>query len=211
MKYDIHTHNIKAGKNSIFANSTKFDNQKAFSVGIHPWELNEAQIDQIDIFAHVKDEFCLAIGEIGLDRIKGPNLTVQTDRFCQQIALSEEHKLPVIIPCVRAFEELIQLKRILKPAQPWIVHGFEKTAYLNKLLETGFYISIGHRVLTNEKLQSILPKIPFERLFLETDESSINIDVIYDQVAQLLYLPLHQLEKQIEINIKRVFPKWKIG
>ena len=211
MKYDIHTHNIKAGKNSIFANSTKFDDRQPFSIGVHPWELNEVQTDQIDIFSHVKDHFCLAIGEIGLDRIKGPSLTLQTDRFCQQIALSEEHKLPVIIHCVRAFEELIQLKRMLKPAQPWIVHGFEKTAYLNKLLENGFYISVGHRVLTNEKLQGILHEIPLERLFLETDESSITIEVIYDHVAQLIHLPVNQLEKQIETNIKRVFPKWKIG
>lgn len=211
MKYDIHTHNKQAGKNSIFANSTKFDVRQPFSIGIHPWELNEIQIDHIDIFSHLKDDYCVAIGEIGLDRIKGPSLIVQTERFSEQIALSEANNLPVIVHCVRAYDELIQLKRLLEPAQPWIVHGFEKTAYLNKLLENGFHISIGHRVLTNEKLQAILPEIPLERLFLETDESSITIEVIYDYVAQLIHLPVNELEKQIEINIKRVFPKWKIG
>ncbi len=211
MKYDIHTHNKHAGKNSIFANSTKFDDRQPFSVGIHPWEENESLFEDVDWFNLLTAENCVAVGEIGLDRMKGPDLNLQKTLYIKQIELSEHYNMPVIIHCVRALEELIQLKRLVQPTQPWIVHGFGKTAYLGRLLENGFYISVGHRVLTNEKLQGILHKIPLERLFLETDDSGINIEEIYEKVAQLIHLPVNQLEKQIETNIKRVFPKWKIG
>jgi TatD DNase family protein len=211
MQFDIHTHHPIKSLLSIYNGIHPDVHDFPFSFGVHPWKADELVPDSLAWQTILNHPNCVALGEIGLDALKGPELSVQMDTFIHQIEFSENYRLPVIIHCVRAFEELIQLKRLLEPAQPWIVHGFEKTSYLFRLLETGFYISVGHRVLSNEKLQSILPQIPLERLFLETDESNIKIDVIYDHVAQLLHLPVHQLEKQIEENIKRTFPKWKIG
>jgi TatD DNase family protein len=211
MKYDIHTHNLSAGKHCIFSHSTLKKANSPFSVGIHPWDSAESDFSAVNWTYLLSAKYCVAIGEIGLDRMKGPNLPTQINGFKKQLLLSEQFELPVIIHCVRAFDELILLKRALKPTQPWIVHGFEKIAFTKKLLDEGFFLSIGHRVLTNEKLQVILHEIPLERLFLETDDSGINIEEIYEKVAQLIHLPLNQLEKEIESNIKRVFPKWKIG
>ena len=54
---------------------------------------------------------CIALGEIGLDKLKGPSMEVQLAVFKEQIALSEKLELPVIIHCVRAWNELVLVKK----------------------------------------------------------------------------------------------------
>jgi TatD DNase family protein len=138
-------------------------------------------------------------------------MEIQLAVFKEQIALSEKLELPVIIHCVRAWNELKQVKIELKPKQIWIFHGFIKTRILNEVLENGFHISIGTAVLTNKKVQDILPAIPNNRLFLETDHSNCLISTVYQKVSELKKLPLQELEEILENNFKRVFTRWKIG
>ena len=48
---------------------------------------------------------------------------------------------PVVIHCVKAYNELILLKKKLKPKVPWVVHGFNQNEQiLNALLKNDFFI-----------------------------------------------------------------------
>jgi TatD DNase family protein len=211
MQFNIHTH-VSSGQAIEIVNST--GNQvefQLFSVGIHPWDSENSRLKLGRLSETLNSKRCIALGEIGLDKLKGPSMEIQLAVFKEQIALSEKLELPVIIHCVRAWNELKQVKKELNPKQIWIFHGFTKTRLYKEVLENGFYISIGTAVFTDEKVQEILLAIPNDRLFLETDNSNSLISAVYQKVSELKKLPLHELEQILENNFKRVFTRWKIG
>jgi TatD DNase family protein len=211
MQYDIHTHHAINSLLSIYNGIHPDVHDFPFSFGIHPWKADELIPDSLAWQTILNHPNCIAMGEIGLDALKGPELSVQVDTFIHQIEYSDNYRLPVIIHCVRSFDQLIRLRKELRPTQPWVIHGFEKPGLIDTLISNGFYLSIGHRILKNRKLQDSLHSIPIERLFLETDESLLSIGEIYEGVAHILQISVERLEGHIEENIKRTFPKWKIG
>lgn len=211
MQFNIHTH-VSTREAIEIVNTT--GNQAefpTFSLGIHPWDSEKSTLKIVELSGKLNTTGCIALGEIGLDKLKGPSMEIQLAVFKEQIALSEKLELPVIIHCVRAWNELVLVKKALNPKQIWIFHGFTKTTLLKNVLENGLYISIGSAVLTHKKVQDILSEIPNERLFLETDHSSCLISAVYQKVSELKKLPLQELEEILENNFKRVFTKWKIG
>lgn len=179
-----------------------------FSYGIAPFEVNQYLFDET-ICTHKN---CFAIGEIGLDKTIQTDINKQIKDFKSQLIHAEKLNLPVIIHCIKAYNELIEIKRSLKPKQPWIIHGFRKTNLTTILINEGFYLSIGTAILHDKKLQSTLKSIPNDRLFLETDNDfKHNIAEVYQQVASLKEISLLDLKNVISNNFKTVFKKWEIG
>ncbi len=211
MFFDVHTHSANKSSNCLFNLPYNHRYDGFFSAGIHPWlaEEIEHQIEWLNCVSASKN--CLAIGETGLDKLKGPNLKTQQMTFIAQIELSERLELPLIIHCVKAWNELRGIKRRLDPAQPWIYHGFTKAAIAKEVIDEGMIISIGAAVLTNLKLQQAVIGIPTERLLLETDEASNSISAVYEKVSELKNIPLSDLEEQVEKTVKHTFKKWIIG
>lgn len=211
MLIDIHTHQFTGRQIEVVSRTFGDVVENYFSFGIHPLEAAQWESKVSEIRLNTDNQKCLALGEIGLDTLKGPDLALQKEIFIQQVAISEEIGLPVILHCVRSWNELKQLKRSLNPKQQWIFHGFTKVSILDEVLQEGLMISIGAAILTNLKLQDKLKTIPLNQLFLETDDSELAISLIYAKVSALLDLPLPQLEAQIEDNFKRIFIKWTNG
>jgi Tat protein secretion system quality control protein TatD with DNase activity len=86
----------------------------------------------------------VAIGECGLDRNIDLPLDIQTSIFKRHIELAETLQKPLVIHCVRAFSELIALKKNTKSTVPWIIHGFhKKEEVFQQLLKHDFYFSFG--------------------------------------------------------------------
>lgn len=211
MYINIHTH-FSTGRHIELVNRTFTDVlTDYYSFGIHPWEIDKwvTKQDEIEFFA--SNPACLAIGEIGIDKLKGPEIQLQIELFTYQIGISEKLKMPVILHCVRSWNELLTLKNELKPQQAWIYHGFNKASILPSVLDANVYISIGASILTNKKLQKALETIPLDRLFLETDDSTCCIEEIYAAVSDIKNIPLSRLQAQIEHNFKSVFTKWITG
>jgi TatD DNase family protein len=211
MIIDIHTHRFTGRQFEVVSRTFGDIIENYFSFGIHPWEAEKWKNKVSEIRLNTDNHKCLALGEIGLDKLKGPDLALQKEIFIQQVAISEEIGLPVILHCVRSWNELKQLKKSLKPKQQWIFHGFTKISILDEVLQQGIMISIGAAILTNLKLQEKITTIPINRLFLETDAADIPIETIYAKVSELINLPLPLLEAEIEANFKRIFTKWTIG
>jgi len=208
MLLNFHTHYSKNSSEEILnVEELKPNFETYFSYGIHPFSkqtiLNES---------FYLNEKCLAVGETGLDKLSPKDFSEQITLFKQHILLSEKHKLPVIIHCVKAWNELKQLKKELKPKQIWIFHGFRKTSILEDVLLHDFYIGIGPAVLYDEKLQEACKVIPLDHLLLETDDKiEINIEQVYLKVSEIKLIPLSQLKLQINTNCKTIFYKWHIG
>ena len=175
------------------------------SVGIHPWYLadNDAENQLESLRKAIGNRQVVAIGECGLDKLKGPSMELQASVFRKEIALAEEHNLPMVIHCVKAYNELVQIKKSTHPQQPWIIHGFRgKEALAKEFIQHGFYLSFG-ACYQEEALRSV----PVERLFIETDESELSIEDIYLRIAQSRGMDLKELTESIKKNVERVFFK----
>lgn len=182
------------------------------SIGIHPWEA--AEFDEKEVKHVLKQSInqqTVAIGECGLDRLKDPNLLIQIPIFEKQIELSEELGLPLIIHCVKAWNELAELKKKYNPRQPWIFHGFAKSGIVKQVISSGMMISLGAGIINHQKRKEIVEKIPTNRLLLETDDAEMEIKEIYEAVAELKKISLYDLQNQVNTNFKNTFTKWQIG
>ncbi len=183
---------------------------KFFSIGIHPWRIDESKLEeemQI-IKAASSDEFCAAIGECGLDkRIETP-IDLQKKVFIRQLHLAESQKKPVIIHCVAAFQEVIEIVKSEKITVPCVIHGFSKNEQVAKqLLDNGFYLSFGKYLLRNPELESVFKSIPNDRFFLETDTIQEDIRTVYQKASDYKALPVEELCAIVNQNINAVFPK----
>jgi TatD DNase family protein len=144
----------------------------------------------------------VAIGETGLDKLKGPSFEVQIPVFKKHIELSEKLAKPVIIHCVKAWEELIQIKKETKPTQPWIIHGYRgKPELTQRLLQEGFLFSIGDQINVDS-----MQLIPIDALFCETDEDEMSIREVYLQASRAVNVDLEAFADSIATNIRRIFP-----
>lgn len=212
MLIDIHSHkrnvNYLTIVNKSDSNVTESD---CFSFGIHPWNTSEIEDNFLNFEKEISLIKCLAIGEIGLDKLNGPTIDVQKKVFLKQIEISEKYELPIILHCVKSWNEISEIRKLLNPIQSWIYHGFNKAGIINEVLKSDIYVSIGSSIFTNIKLQEIVNLIPNERLFLETDDSNLDIFDIYKKVSEIKKIPLSELEEIIEQNFKRVFRKWQSG
>lgn len=207
-----HTHKTRNPEWEILSIAPGENVSSFHSLGIHPWNAHGIPENQIQerIVNRIKNN-TLAIGEIGLDRLKGPKLELQISVFLQQIEISEREKLPVIIHCVKAWNELAMIKRRIDPQQIWVFHGFAKANLLDEVLRENLVVSIGEDLLKNLKLQKVIAAIPNDKLLLETDDRDVPIEKVYQKVAELKGISLVLLHKIIEQNFKRIFPKWQIG
>lgn len=207
--FDVHTHNLLISPSAIIScNADYFRlNERIVyaSVGIHPWNLTEENSEALylNLIRLIKDKRVLAIGEAGLDKIKGPSLELQTSVFRQEILLAEECRLPMVIHCVRAFNELLYLKKKCNSRQTWIIHGFRgKEALAKDLLRHGCWLSFGEHFQDDA-----LKAVPVDRLFIESDEADKSIKSIYERVAQVRGMSLDELNQVIKMNVQEVFFK----
>lgn len=217
MLLNLHTHLLKKqADEQIIFNEIIPDSEQALedfglqnvdnwlSAGIHPWYINEKLHNlQLKKLASVaKDPNIKFIGECGLDRLKGAPLPLQEEIFIKQIRIAEDVKKPVIIHCVKCYNELLSIKKIVRPRIPMIIHGFNtKIEIARQLLDKGFYLSLGGALLNEESnALKVLQEIPLEKLFLETDDKDISIIDIYQKAAEVRGLTMAELEKVIFDN-----------
>lgn len=210
---DLHTHQLKSKVFiqilNAFAQDLPFSDEKGlYSTGIHPLHLGMENLDEclhsIEVVSTQKN--MLAIGECGLDKSTAIGFALQERYFRKQIAIADKYSKPLIIHCVRAFPDLIKLKKETRTSVPWIIHGFQgnhQTAL--QLIRHDFYFSVGEPLLTNQTKREILSILPAERLFFETDDRETSINAIYLLAAQLLETDNETLKENIFENFIRVF------
>ena len=197
MLIDFHTHKIYAAESPIFAirslDISEIDNINEignYSVGLHPWHSTTRNFEENLLLLEkvLAQKNVLMLGECGLDALRGEPLPFQIMALEQQIQLAEKVGKPLVLHCVKAFNELIEIKKRLKPTVPMIVHGFNRSANIgNDLLKSGFLLSFGTALLNekNDRLRAFFQKTPSESFFLETDNSDISIEKIYETALQL--------------------------
>ena len=176
-----------------------------YSVGIHPWYITSSTVSLAEKKRCLEELLyhpqVLAMGEAGLDKLADASLPLQREVFEYQARLAEETDKPLVIHLVKAVDELLKLKQKIRPVKPWIIHGFRgKAALAEEYLRHGFYLSFGEKY--QEEALCIMPS---ERLFIETDESTVSVDTLYERAAILRKTPLEELRRTIRKNVSEIF------
>lgn len=215
MKYiDIHTHNNNERANIQVVNLSVADvvdvsGDGFYSTGIHPWFIIEENVEnELRIIENVASKNdIVAIGEAGLDKFADATVELQIDVFRKHIEISEKHNKPLIIHCVRMFNELIRIKKEVLPDAKWIVHGFNSNKQIaDELVRNGIFLSFGKALLNkNSNAYKILPEIPLDRIFFETDDSGSDIERIYKSATFALKMDEKEIVKIIENNFIKIF------
>jgi len=202
---NLHTHFIESNHVLSIFQASKVAINQPFSVGLHP--LSPIPFAE-NILSHPN---CIAIGECGLDKRSHLTLAQQIRLFEQQIMLSESFHLPVIIHCVKAWEEIRVLHREHQPKMPWMMHGLSKHHLIDKVLSEGLIPSFGTSILNNEKLLSGLETLSEKDYFIETDDAKIHVSALYHVIAKRKRIILDDLKTAQYEKFKTVFTKWKNG
>lgn len=172
-----------------------------YSAGIHPWYSEGWNADElIKLMSVFEDKNVILIGEIGLDKFCKVPFRIQNKIFISQLEAANSLKKPVILHVVKEMENVINLKKKYPEIQAWIIHGFrggsqEARQYISK----GFSLSFGYK-FSEDGLKSC----PEDKLFIETDESDLNIEEIYKMIAKTRLVSIEDLALQIERNFSTI-------
>lgn len=148
-----------------------------FAVGVHPYDA--VNYDRKVLEPYVNHAKCIAIGECGLDYYRLPEDPQEIERekelqkevFIDQILWAKEMHKPLIVHIREASRDSMELLEQYAGERGGVLHCYNADAQLLGLIERNFYYGIGG-VLTFKnarKLVNIYPKIPLERVLVETD------------------------------------------
>ncbi len=134
MIIDIHTHRPYPQPEGIISKALRPDSAETsemktfqlYSVGMHPWDTQDTE--DAGLFARLEEIAAqpnvAAIGECGIDLLRGAPMFRQLLVFRRHVEISEKLRKPLIIHDVKADDIICGLRRDMKPTQPWCIHGF---------------------------------------------------------------------------------------
>ena len=198
--------------------SEKYD-EIYFAVGVHPVDIDKYE-DRllIDYINHPK---CVAVGEIGLDyhwvKEKEKQLK-QQDFFKRQIEIALKYDKPIIVHVREATEDSYKIVEKY-PEVKGVFHCYNAAHQLLDFSDR-FYYGIGGVITFKNarKLVEVFPKIPKDRVIIETDAPYLTphpfrgkrnepMYTIYvrDKIAELWGIEKEEVEKITTENAKRLF------
>lgn len=191
---DFHTHHTRATAALISVSPQHFDPQPGlyYSVGYHPWhgvdKLSQEDFDLLeDCATHPQ---VLAIGETGLDGLRGAPIDTQAMVYVRHLELAARVNKPVVIHNVRRAQEILALRRQAGLDHVRLaIHSMRGNGNVARmLLDAGCHLSFGTK-FNPEALQAT----PLDRLLIETDDAPISIDEVAATIAHVLHMPVNEL------------------
>jgi TatD DNase family protein len=192
-------------------------------LGLHPCSVKEDWEHQLALMQpELHKHPIYAIGEIGIDLYWDKTfLAEQTHAFKLQIKWAKQLRLPIVIHCRDAFNEVYEvLLQEQGPDLRGIFHCFSGTLeQAQKVIDLGFYLGIGGVVTyKNAGLDQILPQINLKHIVLETDSpyltpvpyrgkpnESSYLTYIAQKVAELHQITVEEVANITTENSKRIF------
>ena len=186
---DIHTHRVDATRALIAVSPRDFNPQPGlyYSVGYHPWfdvdTLNDDDFALLEQCA--RHPQVLAIGETGMDNLRGAPLDVQRRVFIRHLQLAGALGMPVITHCVRTATHILNARHTAGLDRvTLVIHGMRGNENVaSTLLDAGCYLSFGARF--NPRALAVTP---LDRLLIETDDAPLDINQVADAVATAINL-----------------------
>lgn len=196
-------------------------------MGLHPTHVKANVKEEL---AHVKSEldrhnYC-AVGEIGIDLYWDKSfLADQKMAFDTQIKWAKEKKLPIVIHCREAFEEVFEVLENNKGEDLYgVFHCFTGTeSDAERAISYNLKLGIGGVVtFKNGKIDKFLHRIPLSSLVLETDapylaptphrgkrNESAYLSLIVNKLSDIYQLPESTIASVTTKNAQAVFDRLK--
>lgn len=209
---DLHTHKRTDSEGvfellNIVVGRDDFVLDLPFTAGIHPWYISHSNTQFASLYNYATHGMALAIGECGLDKICSEEWTKQERVFLMQLELANQLEKPIIVHCVRAYQEVLNLLKSTN--QKIVFHGFNKHVNLAKqILEHGHYLSLGADILRGH-MDEVIKSLPLDKIFLETDGKAVSIIDIYTYFCTARKISLSEFREQLSENFEQVF-KYKL-
>lgn len=186
-----------------------FDLENAFPgtmflmMGLHPTHVKENYLEELK---HVEEMLAArkfyAIGEIGIDLYWDKSfLKQQQEAFRFQISLAKKHKLPIVIHCREAFDEIFEILETEKGDDLFgIFHCFTGTLeQAHQAISYNMKLGIGGvATFKNGKIDTFLNQIDLKHIVLETDSPYLAPVPFRGKRNESSYL-IHILEKLVNI------------
>ncbi|MGB7403046.1 MAG: TatD family hydrolase [Arcobacter sp.] len=201
-----------------------------FAVGIHPYDA--LSYDENIMKEYINHPKCIAVGECGLDYFRLPEdeeeklqeKKLQKEVFISQIEFAKKVKKPLIVHVREASDDSKTiLEKYGAKEVGGVLHCYNASEHLLSLSEHGFYFGIGG-VLTfknAKKLVEILPKIPLEKLLIETDAPYLTphphrgkrnepfyTKFVSQKIAELLNISDEEVQNLTTNNAKKLFKEF---
>lgn len=209
--FDIHTHFNTLGLLDISDNYSLKEKSKFFSIGIHPKKLNSTnELNKVlyEISDFVSDNKCAAIGECGLDKFSDLPLNIQEKIFIPQIEIAQKNHKPLIIHCVRLYNEVVRIIKQQKFNLPVVFHGFNANSdTLKQLLKfDNFYFSVSEKILNGKNnIYKALEFLPLEKLLIESDtDKNTDFQRLLTNISMLKHEETNVVKKYIQNNFKKL-------
>lgn len=209
--------------NAMYELEKNYPKNVFLMMGLHPTYVKENYLEELQ---HVEEELAkrkfYAIGEIGIDLYwDKTHLQEQQIAFRTQIRLAKHYKLPIIIHCREAFDEIFEILEDEKSEDLFgVFHCFSGT-YKQALKAISYNMKLGiGGVVTfkNGKIDQFLCQIDLKHIVLETDspylapipfrgkrnESSYLVNVV-DKLAQIYTLSANEIARITTHNSKAIF------
>ena len=192
-------------------------------MGLQPEEVKE---DYKDVLSQMEMELergiYVGVGEVGLDFYWDATFEKeQLDAFETQLDWAKQLHLPLSIHCRNAFDKMV---KILEHKQDGglrgIMHCFTGTEDEAKVyLELGFHLGLGGvTTYKNCGVKDFLPKLPLDRIVLETDapylapvpcrgkrnEPAFLVHTA-QKIAEILQIPVEELASVTTENVQLLF------
>ena len=202
---------------------SKYPNEIRLMIGLHPTHINDNYLVEINHVKKMLEKMKFsAVGEIGIDLYwNKKNLKNQINVFIQQIEIALLNKLPIVIHCREAFDEVYKVLLNFKKDNLFgIFHCFTGTKEeAEKIIDLNFKLGIGGVVtFKNGGIDKFLNQIPLTSIVLETDapylaphpyrgkrNKSSYLKIIADKIAKIYDLPLEKIADQTTTNARSVF------
>lgn len=183
----------------------RLENAGYYSLGIHPWYINDAALQLQQLAAGIAQKSVLAIGECGLDYGCKTDRALQQKVFAHQIVLANQSRKPLIIHCVKAFPETLSM--LEDATVPVVFHGFhKKQSVADEILNRGHYLSFGAALLHTASINaSVFASVPDDRFLLETDDrADLDIREIYNAASFIRKTGKDAIILQLQKNFQKV-------
>lgn len=170
------------------------------SNGLHPW-FSQGAFDASKLKEILLQNKAIAVGECGLDRLRGADLNVQQDIFTKHLDVAHDLKLPVIVHSVRTYDEVWNL--VKGTEVPIILHGFSASEQQwEKFNESeNVYYSLGIREINRLKY---LDRMNLNRILLETDNQLYSIKDVYEEFAKRRGVEVVELQDIVKVNVSKI-------
>ncbi len=213
---DIHTHSIQSHPEIISVQNifpgegfASFSGRNFYSVGLHPWHIQSLE-ENNELLGLVEQalefDYVIFIGECGLDKKVDTDFDEQIRVFKAQAFMAEEFQKPLIIHCVGAFNEVLELHKKLHPEMLWIMHGYNGNIQITKQFEKrNILFSFGENLFrTDTKVVESFKYLPLSKILFETDEYNSSVEKMYQQGSYLKNTSIELLKEAIWSNFNRI-------